>query len=196
LSSLPTNIQNHLNQSKVARKFAIEIGCSDSDISDSAEISEWELNNALSKGKASAPGEDGITYSVLRLIAQVPGNPLLHLYRLSLSQGILPDSWTRSLIIPIPKPNTDKHRPISLTSCLCKVLERIILNRLRYRLQGKLSHRLYGFLPGRSTQHCFAEYFSGSNPGKHTVFLDLKSAFDIANREVILEQLASFGIRG
>jgi len=167
LNSLPTNIQNHLNQSKIARKFAIEIGCSDSDISGSAEISEWELNNALSKGKASAPGEDGITYSILRLLAQVPGNPLLHLYRLSLSQGILPDSWTCSLIIPIQKPNTDKHRPISLTSCLCKVLERIILNRLRYRLQGKLSHRLYGFLPGRSTQHCFAEYFSGSNPGKH-----------------------------
>nr|XP_027219801.1 uncharacterized protein LOC113812168 [Penaeus vannamei] len=100
LSSLPTNIQNHLNQSKVAWKFAIDIGSSDSDISDSAEISEWELNNALSKGKASAPGEDGITYSVLRLIAQ------------------------------------------------------------------------------------------GS-----TVFLDLKSAFDTANREGILEQLANFGIQ-
>jgi len=196
LSSLPTNIQDHLSQSKIARKFAIEIGCSDTDPSDFAEITEWELNNALIKGKASAPGEDGITYSVLRLIAQVPGNPLLHLYRLSLSQGILPGSWTRSLIIPIPKSNTDKYRPISLTSCVCKVLERIILNRLRYRLQGKLSHRLYGFLSGRSTQHCFAEYFSHSNPGKHTVFLDLKSAFDIANREVILEQLVSFGIRG
>ena len=70
------------------------------------------------------------------------------------------------------------------------------MNRLRCRLQGELSHRLYGFLQGRSTQHSFAEYFSSSNPGKHTVFIDLKSAFDIANREVILEQLASFGIRG
>ena len=92
LSSLPTNIQNHLNQYKTAEKFALKIGCSDSDISDFAEISEWELNNALSKGKASALSEDGITYSVLRLIAQVPGNPLLHLYSLSMSQGILPDS--------------------------------------------------------------------------------------------------------
>lgn len=156
LNSLPQGIKDHLDKSKIDRKFNIAVTCAAIDPSDFAEITEWELRNALVKGKATAPGEDGITYSVLRLIAQVPGNPLLHLYRLSLSQGILPSSWTKSLIIPIPKSNTDKYRPISLTSCLCKVLERIILNRLMYRIHAKLSPRLYGFLPGRSSQHCFA----------------------------------------
>lgn len=73
--SLPTNIQNYFTQSSIARKFDIEIGCSDSDMTEFAEISEWELNSALSRGKVSAPG-DAITHSVLRLVAQVPGNPL------------------------------------------------------------------------------------------------------------------------
>lgn len=69
---------------------------------------EWELSNPLLKVRASAPGESGITYSVLRPIAQVPGDPLLHLY--TLTQGTFPN-----LIIPIPKSNTD-----ILLTCLCK----------------------------------------------------------------------------
>ena len=65
-----------------------------------------------------------------------------------------------------------------------------------FRTSAQLSPRLYGFMPGRSTHHCFAEYFVNSSPGTQTVFIDLKSAFDIANKEVILEQLAQFGVRG
>lgn len=75
MNSLPTDILNHFSQSKIARKFAIEIGCSDTDLSEFAKNSERELTNALSRGKASAPGEGGICYSVLRLVSQVPGNP-------------------------------------------------------------------------------------------------------------------------
>lgn len=122
LSSLPQGIKDQLDKSKIDRNFNIAVACAAIDPSDFAEITEWELSNARLKGKATAPGEDGITYSVLRHIAQVPGSPLLHLYRLSLSQGIIPSSWTKSLIIPIPKPNTDKYRPISLTSVCAKYL--------------------------------------------------------------------------
>ena len=193
---LPTHVQNILAQNRVNRDFKIEIGKAEVDLTDYYEITERELENALTKGRSTSPGEDGITYDVLRLLAQVPGNPLLHLYRMSLCEGVLPNSWTHSLIIPIPKKDSEKYRPISLTSCLCKVMERIILDRLMYRIRPKLSPKLYGFMPGRSTQHCFAEYLV--NTGKHTqtVFIDLKSAFDIANREVILEQLVDFDIKG
>ena len=98
--------------------------------------------------------------------------------------------------MPIPKPGTDKFRPISLTSCFCKVLERILLTRLMFRLQDKLSPCLYGFLSQRSTHHCLMELYSRLSPTSVVAFLDLKSAFDIANREIILEQLVEFGVRG
>ena len=193
---LPSHVQNILKRDRTNRDFKIEIGKAEVDLTDYYEITEWELENALAKGRSTAPGEDGITYDVLRLLAQVPGNPLLHLYRMSLCEGVLPKSWTHSLIIPIPKAGSDSYRPVSLTSCLCKVMERIILNRLLYRIRYKLSPKLYGFMPGRSTQHCFAEYIVDTEAHTQTVFIDLKSAFDTANRGAILEQLVDFEIKG
>ncbi|XP_050705772.1 uncharacterized protein LOC126991114, partial [Eriocheir sinensis] len=77
-----------------------------------------------------------------------------------------------------------------------KVLERIFLNRLMFRLQNKLSPRLYGFLPQRGTHHCLYELYSRLSPTSVAAFIDLKSAFDIASREVILDQLVAFGVKG
>ena len=196
VTSLPANIQTYLHNTKVNRQFNIEIACASIDPTDHYQITEYELHSALQKGKSTAPGEDGITYNVLRLLGEIPSNPLLQLYRMSLSQGVLPQKWTESLIIPIPKSNSQKFRPISLTSCMCKVLERIVLNRLMFRLEGMLSPNIYGFMPECSTQHCFAESFAHTNKGTQTAFIDLQSAFDTANREVILEQLSKFGIHG
>ncbi|XP_068205189.1 uncharacterized protein [Palaemon carinicauda] len=65
-----------------------------------------------------------------------------------------------------------------------------------YQLQEKLSPHLYGFLPQRSTLHCLAELYSRLSSKSVVAFLDLKSAFDIANRDIILDQLVEFGVRG
>lgn len=195
-SSLPADVRQYLSATHIDRQFTIEIAASEIGITDDIPISEDELRSALSQGRATCPGDDGITYSVLRLISQAQGNPLLRLYNMSLATGTLPAAWTSSTIIPIPKPNSTKHRPISLTSCFCKVMERALLNRVQYLIGDQLSSHLYGFLPGRSTQHCFAEYLSVGHPYSCVAFIDLKSAFDIANRDIILEELAGLGVRG
>ena len=166
------------------------------DVEDTTPITEEELRRALARGKTTAPGEDGITYHVLRQLQKVPGNPLLHLCNLCYRLGHVPAAWTCSTIIPIPKPGTAKFRPISLTSCFCKVLERILLNRLMYRLQTRLSPRLFGFLPQRSTHHCLVDLYSHLSRDSVVAFIDLKSAFDVANREIILDQLVDFGVKG
>ncbi|XP_076059709.1 uncharacterized protein LOC143036346 [Oratosquilla oratoria] len=64
------------------------------------------------------------------------------------------------------------------------------------RLHDKLSTRLYGFLPHRSTHHCLFELYTRLSPTSIVAFLDLKSAFDIANKDIILNQLVNFGIKG
>lgn len=66
---------------------------------------QLELDAALSKGKSTA-GNDGIHYGVIRLLGKVPGDPILALYYLVYEKGVLPHSWTESIIIPIPKPNS------------------------------------------------------------------------------------------
>ena len=54
--------------------------------------------------------------------------------------GDFPHQWRAVKVIPIPKPNKDhtnpsSYRPIALTSCLCKVLERMINTRFIWYLE-------------------------------------------------------------
>ena len=73
-------------------------------------------------------------------------------------------------------------------------MERLLLSRLMYRIQDRLSPRLFGFLPQRSTHHCLVDLYSRLSQDSVVAFIDLKSAFDIANRDIILDQLVEFGI--
>ena len=195
-ANLPRHIQDALSPQANYRGLRLTAALLGKDEEDDVVITEGELRRALTQGKASAPGDDGITYAVLRALLDVPGNPLLRLYNLCFRLGYVPQAWTRSTIVPIPKPGSDKFRPISLTSCFCKVLERILLSRLMFRLQDKLSPRLYGFLPQRGTHHCLMELYTRLSPVSIVAFIDLKSAFDVANRDIILDQLVDFGVKG
>ncbi|MPC38260.1 hypothetical protein E2C01_031767 [Portunus trituberculatus] len=83
-----------------------------------------------------------------------------------------------------------------LTALLECVLERILFTRLMYRLQDRHSPRLFGFLPQRSTHHCLVDLYSRISRDAVVAFIDLKSDFDVASRDIILDQLVDFGIRG
>ncbi|KAG8175803.1 hypothetical protein JTE90_013354 [Oedothorax gibbosus] len=55
---------------------------------------------------------------------------------------VFPTSWQRAIVIHIPKPGKDpqdagNYRPIALTSCLCKLMERMVNARLVYCLEEK-----------------------------------------------------------
>ena len=83
---------------------------------------------------------------------------LLHALNEVWVSGKFPASWKHATIIPIPKPgkdNTDPSncRPISLTSCLCKTLERIINTRLIWFLEsiGLITNFQCSFRSKRST---------------------------------------------
>ena len=65
-------------------------------------------------------------------------------------------SWRQSHIVPIPKPDKDttnqtNYRPIALTSCVCKVMERMINNRLVWYLERNklITPTQSGFRKGR-----------------------------------------------
>ena len=145
------------------------------------------------------PGEDGVTYQMVRYLnGDICNriNPIQLLFSVVYKEGLLPWQWKYSIIIPISKQNSSKLRPISLTSCLCKVFERVILNRLQFSLNGKLSNNLYGFTKGKSTKDCFIEYMNSDKDTNVTTFLDLESAFDIAHRTVIMDHLVDLGVKG
>lgn len=196
VGNLPITVQHALSSQAHFRSLRLVGGLLQTDEEDDVPITEGELLRALIRGRESAPGENGITYSVLRILQKVPGNPLLKLFNQCFQKGCVLEAWTTSIIVPIPKPATDKFRPISLTSCFSKVLECIFLNRLMFRLQPKLLPRLYGFLPDRGPHHCLLELYTRLSPTSVVAFIDLKSAFDVANRDIILDQLVDFGVKG
>ena len=121
-------------------------------------------------------------------------SPLLDLFNMSFKEGKLPDEWKAGLIYPLPIGDQD-YRPITLTSCMCKMMERIVLNRLLYKLGDLMSPNLFGFIGGKSTMDCVIKCLSNPNINCR-VFVDLKSAFDKANHDVILEELVHKGIKG
>ena len=193
-SNLPHDVRLRLEERKFDREMKIEIACAETHDANRFidYIMQMEIDLALSHGKSTAPREDGITYEVIRhLNSNICNgiNPIHFLFTTIYREGVLPWQWKHSLIIPVPKGETGKSRPISLTSCLCKLFERVSLH-------GKLSNNLYGFIRGKSTKTCFIEHMACGRTTGITVFLGIQAAFDTANPSVILEHLVDLGIKG
>ena len=94
-----------------------------------------ELRKALKKCHDTAVGSDDIHYQFLKHLPLRPLDSLLRIFNHVWHTGILPDSWKEAIVIPILKPGKDStnpanYRPIALTSCICKTMERMVNDRL------------------------------------------------------------------
>ena len=94
-----------------------------------------ELKDAISKAHDTATGPDEVHYQMLKHLPPKSLQALLDIFNDMWETGKFPESWELATIIPIPKPGKDhaepnSYRPIALTSCLCKTLERMINVRL------------------------------------------------------------------
>ena len=114
-----------------------------------------ELDIALLRSRDTAPGEDSVTYSMISKSPIEIKTIILRLFNKSFSLGKLPSNWKHSLLIPIPKPGNNGYRPISLLSCLSKVMEILILNRITHCAKP-LHKNSMGFKKGSGTTDAVA----------------------------------------
>ena len=135
---------------------------------------------------------------------------LLYIFNLSWSSHSFPSIWKTSSIIPIhkigkPLDSPASFRPISLTSCVSKLFERIILSRLLFFLESNsiLSPRQAGFRPGWSTldqilfiSQSISDGFNKPRPGSRTILftIDFSKAFDSVWHPAPFHKLISAGI--
>ena len=99
-----------------------------------------ELLAALSECGETAPGPDDIPYVMLRHLSTASLTFLLGLYNRIWREGYVPLSWKEAIVLPIPKPGKDhsdvtNYRPICLTSCVCKLFEKMVNVRLVWYLE-------------------------------------------------------------
>lgn len=167
-------------------------------------ISIQELKEALaSTNKNSAPGADSITYKALANLEDAGLDSLLHHMNQAWEQGFIPEEWKHATVSFIQKPGKpltiENLRPISLTSCVGKSMEKIIQGRLQNFLEetGQFPHNMVGFRPCLSTQDVLLQLkediFDKTTRNTHRAILalDLKGAFDNVLHDGILYTLNS-----
>ena len=126
----------------------------------------------------------------------------------SLTQGIFHSALKRAVIVPILK-SGDKsipgnYRPISLTSSISKVFERIIWKQVLAILEqkGLLNNSQHGFRSGRSSLSALLNVFDNlmnmidSSTTVDRIYLDFSKAFDKLDHGVVLHKLRDLGFTG
>ena len=165
-----------------------------------------ELHRSLNRSRDTAVGPDKIHYQFLKHLSESSLRVLLHAFNKIWQTGQIPSSWQEATVIPIPKPGKDhsnptNYRPIALTSCICKTMERMVNDRLGWTLEREslISEYQCGFRRGRSTlDHLvrFETFLRNAFIRKQhavAVFFDLEKAYDTTWRYGIMHDL---GIRG
>ena len=193
---LPQDIQRRQKQLLPPRKEQISRASQQEDESDHL-FTLAELMRAEKRGKDTVPGEDGATYTMLRSMGLAGKSAFLSLINASRKAGRLSSRWKTAVIHPIPKPkDPGKMRPISLLSCTAKTAERMVLNRLKWKL-GAPHQNISGFTEGRSTADSIASLLAKvNNQSAVVVFLDLEKAFELASPTAIADELAARGVKG
>lgn len=170
----------------------------------------YELEQAIRFLKNnSAPGEDTVAYEMIKHLPNVSLRVLLNIFNEIWSNGTLPRKWKHTIVLPFLKqgkdPNlVDSYRPISLTSSICKLMERLITSRLEWYLESnqQLSGFQSGFRKARSTIDHIIRLQDQINKSLHNkthtmgLFLDFNKAFDLVWSNGLLIKLKNLGING
>ncbi len=98
----------------------------------------------------------------------------------------------------------ENYRPVSLLSCVSKIMERIVYNALYnfFKVNGLLSERNSGFKEKDSTinqlVHLCHQIYQGLDSAKDIclVFLDVSKAFDKVYHPALLHKLERMGVSG
>ena len=99
-------------------------------------ITKVEIATAIKKMRNSAPGPDRVHPAMLKKLNSQHLDQLTYFLNVVWNSHKIPTEWRDCFILPIKKPKKEKfyagnYRPISLTNILCRLMERIIVQRLR-----------------------------------------------------------------
>ena len=171
------------------------------------EINENDIARQLKNlDPNKSTGVDLVSSRLLRECQEELVLPLKLLFNKSLQEGIVPSLWKCANVTPIFKKGNKceagNYRPISLTSVVIKILERIIKDKITSFLDR---HKLiidsqHGFRNNRSCLTNLLEFYNYifSNYDERVpsdiIYLDFKKAFDTVPHKRLLIKLKAHGM--
>ncbi len=164
-------------------------------------LSEDEVRRELRRVNVrKAAGPDGITGRVLRSCADQLAGLFTSIFNESLATSVVPTSFKKSVIIPVPKNSKpsclNDYRPVALTSTVMKVFERL----LKKHICSSIPVTLYR--PNRSTHDAISQVLHSSlthidsTNGNYVrlLFIDYSSAFNTIVPTKLAVKLSDLGI--
>lgn len=174
-----------------------------------SDLTLLELKQAVARSGRTSPGKDNICYDMFKRLSDKSLSIILDFYNEVWTAGQLPSAWKLAIVVPVGKPGKDLsdtagYRPISLTSHLSKLMERMITERLSYFLERQNSFSPYqsGFRRGRMTMDSILGLEADIRRAQLykevvvAVFFDIEKAYDMLWREGLLLKLSVLGIGG
>ena len=150
----------------------------------------------------------GIPPKIIKWSVEIITQLLTKIYNKFLAIGSYPDIFKIAKVTAIYKEGEkicgDNYRPISVLVQLNQILEKLIKSRLVDFLTQHdiLMKNQYGFRKGHSTSHAIThinEKLIENLEKKYVcavLFIDLKSAFDTIDPDILVKKLNHYGIRG
>ncbi|KAK1798158.1 hypothetical protein P4O66_000652 [Electrophorus voltai] len=136
-------------------------------------------------------GPDGICGRVLKACADQLAPVFTDIFNLSLTLGIVPSSFKRSTIVPVPKkprPSSDlnDYRPVALTSVVMKCFEKLVRDFITSSLPASMDPLQFAYRHNRSTDDAIAHLLhttlthldEGRGNYVKMLFVDYSSAFN------------------
>ena len=176
---------------------------------DDIDLQISDIDEAIDSLKGnSAPGEDGIPVLLLKSCKTSLNYPILKLWRASIECGKIPKKLKFGTVIPIFKAGNKcdpkNYRPITLTSHIIKLFEKVLVKKLvKFLDEANLFNKhQHGFRRGRSCLSQLLEHYqlilSGMENGDAVavVYLDFCKAFDKVDHKIVLDKLHAIGITG
>jgi hypothetical protein len=173
------------------------------------DITKERIMKAVKQMKPNkAAGVDGLGSTFVKESSKGILEPLVSLMRSSMENAKVPEDWKRANVSAIhkkgDKKNPANYRPVSLTSNICKIMERIIKEDIVKLLERNQAIRdsQHGF---RSKRSCLtnllvfmeevAEHLDNGE-AVDVLYLDFQKAFDKVPHVRLLAKLKEIGVQG